>query len=145
MNKVRWKVNLYGDVDAQRVYEEIGEENTSPEEILEKAKDPDSELHKCFEWDDKKAAYKYRLQQARNIMCNLVFVTDDEKDEVRTHYALTFEKSEYHPTVLILQKPDEFTALKEKARGELHAFKKKYAMLRNDDLFKKLFQEIDSL
>lgn len=142
MNTVRWKVNLYGDADAQKVYEEIGEENTTPEEILEKAKDPNSELHKCFEWDDKKAAEKYRLQQARTIMCNLVFVSDDEKDDVRTHYALTFEKSEYHPTVLILQKPDEYKALLEKAKGELFAFKKKYAMLKE---LKKLFQEIDSL
>ena len=142
MNAVRWKVNLYGDADAQKVYEEIGEDNTTPEEILEKAKDPNSELHKCFEWDDKKAAYKYRLQQARTIMCNLVFVSDDEEDEVRTFYNLTFEKAEYHPTKLILQKPDEYKVLLEKAKGELFAFKKKYAMLKE---LKKLFQEIDSL
>lgn len=142
MTTVRWKVNLYGDADAQKVYEEIGEENTTPEEILEKAKDPDSELHKCFEWDDKKAAYKYRLQQARSIMCNLVFVSNEEEDEVRTFYNLTFEKAEYHPTKLILQKPDEYKALLEKAKGELFAFKKKYAMLKE---LKKLFQEIDSL
>ena len=140
--KVKWKNNLFGDADAQKVYEEIGEENTTPEDVLEKAKDPDSELHKCFEWDDKKAAYKYRLSQARTIMCNLVFVTDDEKNEVRTHYALTFEKSEYHPTVLILQKPDEYKALLEKAKGELYAFKKKYSMLKE---LKMLFKEIDSL
>lgn len=142
MNKVRWKVNLYGNADAQKVYEEIGEETTTPEEILEKAKDPNSELHKCFEWDDKKAAYKYRLQQARTIMCNLVFVSRDEKDEVRTFYNLTFEKAEYHPTTMILQKPDEYKALLEKAKGELYAFKKKYAMLKE---LKKLFDDIEAL
>ena len=145
MTTVRWKVNLYGDADAQKVYEEIGEENTTPEEILEKAKDPNSELHKCFEWDDKKAAYKYRLQQARTIMCNLVFVSNDEEDELRTFYNLTFEKAEYHPTKLILQKPDEFKALKEKARGELYAFKKKYGMLCKVEKFKEVFEAIELL
>ena len=142
MTQVKWKTNLFGDADAQKVAEEIGEQNTTPEEILEKAKDPDSELHKCFEWDDTVAAEKYRLQQARTIMCNLVWVTEDKKDEVRVFYNLTFEKSEYHPTKLILQKPDEYQALLNKAKGELAAFKKKYSMLKE---LKKLFEDIEEL
>lgn len=139
---VKWKVNLYGDADAQKVYEEIGEETTTPEQVLEKAKNPKSELHKCFEWDDKKAAYKYRLQQARTVMCNLVFVSNDETDEIRTHYALTFEKSEYHPTVLIIKNVDEYKALLSKAKGELFAFKKKYAMIKE---LKNIFDAIEEL
>ena len=142
MERVAWKVNIYGNADAQKVYEEIGDQNISPEELVEKAKNPKSELHKCFEWDDKKAAEKYRIQQARTLMCNLVFVTDDEKDDVRVFYNLTFEKPEYHPTKLILQKPDEYQALLNKAKGELHAFKKKYAMLKE---LKKLFEDIEEL
>lgn len=139
---VKWKVNLYGDADAKKVYEELGENNITPEEIVEKAKDPKTELHKCFEWDDTKAAYKYRLSQARNLMCNLVFISDDEKNEVRTFYALTFEKSEYHPTTLILQRPDEYKALLEKAKGELYAFKKKYQMVKE---LEKVFKAINEL
>lgn len=142
MHKVGWKTNLFGDADAQKVYEEIGEENTTPEEILEKAKDPDSELHKCFEWDDKKAAYKYRLQQARTIMCNLVFVSDDAEERPRVFYNLTFEKAEYHPTKLILEKPDEYKALLTKAQNELKAFKTKYSMLRE---LQSIFSMIDNL
>lgn len=139
--EVKWKVDLF-NADAEKVYKELGEEKITPEEVVERAKDPDSELHKCFEWDDKKAAYKYRLQQARNIMCNLIFVSDDEKDEVRTFYNLTFEKSEYHPTKLILQKPDEYKSLLEKAKNELYAFQKKYSILKE---LSYLFEEIDKL
>lgn len=143
MEKVTWKVNLYGDADAQKVYEEIGEKNTTPEEILEKAKDPDSELHKCFEWDDSKAAHLYRLGQARTIMANLVFVSD-KKDEppVRVFYNLTFEKAEYHPTKLILKKPDEYEALLQKATGELRAFQVKYKMISE---LQPIFEMIDKL
>ena len=142
MAQVKWKTNLFGDADAQKVADEIGEQNTTPEEVLEKAKDPDSELHKCFEWDDTVAAEKYRLQQARTIMCNLVWVTEDKKDEVRVFYNLTFEKSEYHPTKLIMQKPDEYQALLNKAKSELSAFKKKYSMLKE---LKKVFEDIEEL
>lgn len=142
MNEVKWKNNLFGDADAQKVYEEIGEKNTTPEEIVEKAKDPSSELHKCFEWDDKKAAYKYRLSQARTIMCNLVFVTNDEENDVRVFYNLTFEKSEYHPTKLILQNPDEYQVLLNKAKNELQAFKNKYKTLKE---LKQIFDLIEEL
>lgn len=139
--KVKWKTDIF-KADAQKVYEEIGEENTTPEEIVEKAKDPSSELHKCFEWDDKKAAAKYRLSQARTIMCNLVFVTENIEAEPRVFYQLTYEKSEYHPTTLIMQKPDEYNSLLEKAKGELRAFQKKYSMLKE---LKKIFDDIEEL
>lgn len=141
MNKVTWKNNLFGDADAQKVYEEIGEENITPEEIVAKAYNPHSELHKCFEWDDTKAAHKYRLTQARTIMCNLVFVSEDKADTPRAFYSLTFEKAEYHPTVLIMKKQDEYQALLQKAIGELQAFQSKYKMLKE---LKPVFDVINS-
>lgn len=139
--KVAWKIDKY-KADPQKVYEEIGDQNTTPEEVLEKAKDPASELHKCFEWDDTKAAEKYRLYQARQVMCNLVFVTDTDEEPVRVLYQLTVEKSEYHPTKLIMQKPDEYALLLQKAKDELNAFKRKYNILKE---LKTIFNEIDKL
>ena len=143
MDKVEWKIEgLFKDVDPQKVYEEIGENNITPEEILEKAKNPSLELHKCFEWDDSKAAYKYRIQQARTIVCNLVIVHEEIKERPRAFYNLTFEKAEYHPTVMILKKPDEYQALLEKARGELKAFQNKYKILKE---LKPIFDVIDAI
>jgi hypothetical protein len=39
----------------------------TPKEILEKAKDPKSPLHKYFEWDNSKAGEQYRIYQARHL------------------------------------------------------------------------------
>lgn len=142
MKQVKWKIDLYKGVDAQKVAEEIGEKNVTPEEILEKAADPNSELHKCFEWDDKKAAYKYRIQQARTVICNLVYVTEDKENQPRVFYQLTTEKSEYHPTKMILQNPDEYSLLLNKAKSALKSTRQTYATVRE---LKDIYSMIDEL
>lgn len=38
------------------------------QKLLEQAKDPNHPLHKCLEWNDKKAGHEYRLYQIRNIV-----------------------------------------------------------------------------
>lgn len=136
MEKVEWKVKLFGDADAQKVYEEIGDDCTTAEAILQKAEDPNSELHKCFEWDDTKAAHLYRLQQARNIMCNLVFTSDSKDYEPLRVFYITTETSVYKPTRLILQQPDEYQALLSRAKAELKSFKQRYHTIQElGDLF----------
>lgn len=40
----------------------------TPEQVLEAASDPKSALHSQFEWDDSKAAYAHRLDQARELI-----------------------------------------------------------------------------
>lgn len=65
---VVWKFNNLYKADAEKVSKEIESiPNATPSSILEFARNENSELHKCFEWDDTVAAEKYRLQQARNI------------------------------------------------------------------------------
>lgn len=142
MEKVQWKTFTFGNADAQKVYEEIGDKNTSAEEIVEKAKDPNTELHKCFEWDDSIAAHKYRLQQARSIMCNLVFVSDDKDYEPVRVFHITTEKTVYKPTKLIIQKPDEYQALLARAKAELQEFRKRYKIIQE---LETLFALIDEL
>lgn len=47
MEQVKWKINGIFQADPQRVYEEIGENPITPEELLERArKNKKSELHK---------------------------------------------------------------------------------------------------
>ena len=142
MEKVQWKAFTFGNADAQKVYEEIGDMDTSAEEIVEKAKDPNTELHKCFEWDDSVAAHKYRLQQARNIMCNLVFVSDDKDYEPVRVFHITTEREVYKPTKMIIQKPDEYNALLSRAKAELQEFRKRYKIIQE---LETLFAMIDEL
>lgn len=135
--------SLYKGVDPYKVYDElqvIGD-NLKPSDIVEAAKDERSELHKCFEWDDTVAAEKWRIQQARTLLLNLVIVDSERKEEpqqLRLMY--TSKNGGYKQTKLIVQQPDEYEALLERARAELRAFKSKYAMLQE---LQEIFELID--
>jgi len=64
--------------DAQKIGEELenikAKKNLTPNNVVEKAKNKKSILHKYFEWDNSEAAEKYRLQQAKNIINHVVEV-----------------------------------------------------------------------
>lgn len=48
----------------------------TPRQILEYARNSETELHKCFDWDDSAAAEKYRLDQARRVCVSLKIVIE---------------------------------------------------------------------
>lgn len=119
--------------DAQKCAEEIMEigEDAHPSQVLEKARDENTELHKCFIWDDAVAAEKYRLNQARKVLQFLVIAEEKEPEdrpEIRFFYK-TDKESGYKPVELVVKKQDEYEALLARAYAELRAFKAKYAML----------------
>lgn len=142
MEKVEWKFKDLFKADAQKVYEEIGEDKVTPEQVLEKAKDENTELHKCFDWDDTSAANKYRLHQARQIIQSFVIVREKEEQPKVRAYQITTETSVYQPTRLFLQQPDEYKAILERAKGELKAFRQRYKQLQE---LTEIFEEIDAL
>lgn len=101
------------------------------ESVLEKARNEDTELHKCFEWDDSIAAEKYRLVQAGEVIRFLV-IEEEEKPEDRPEIRVFHiaEKSEgYKPIQFIVKHEDEYQKLLANAWAELRAFKAKYACL----------------
>lgn len=125
--------SLYKGVDPEKVASEIlgiGDEAT-PQQIVDAAKDETSELHKCFEWRDDVAAQKYRLQQARVIVCNLVIKRPEEKPEApQIRYFYKNESgSGYKPSAHIFKVETEYEKLLAQAKWELHIFKQKYANL----------------
>lgn len=136
----RWKVQGLYKADAQKVADEILTlgESVEPSAVVEKAKDETTELHKCFEWRDDIAAEKYRIYQARQLMCNLVVVEQEKKgiqEPVRLMFKTTANEG-YKPISLIMQEPDEYKALLHRAYRELAAFKQKYKMLKElKDIF----------
>ena len=142
MEKVEWKFKDLFKADAQKVYEEIGEDKVTPEQVLEKAKDESTELHKCFDWDDTSAANKYRLHQARQIIQSFVLVRAKEDQPKIRAFHITTETSVYQPTRLLLRQPDEYKAQLELAKAELKAFKQKYKNLQE---LANIFAEIDAL
>lgn len=134
--EVAWKLSGIFNADAQKVYEEIGDTQVTPAEIVEKAKDETSELHKCFEWDDEKAAEKYRLQQARMVINLLVVKTETPEETPARVFQITSERNTYQPSKLFLEQPDEYAALLKRAKGELIAIKNRYKTLSElEDVF----------
>lgn len=127
-----WKSGCRISADAQKVADEIlaiGNSATTAQ-ILDKARDEQTELHKCFDWDDAEAAEKWRLQQARHIVCNLVIKekSDTPRPEVRMFFKTDADNG-YKPTVLIMQDKDEYRKLLDRALVELTSFRAKYKTL----------------
>jgi len=56
--------------------------NIDPLEVVDKARESDSALHGYFEWDDTKAAFVYRLEQADHIIRRLRYRVDNDKATV---------------------------------------------------------------
>ena len=137
-----WRVEGIYKADAQKVADEIGNDKITPQEMVEKARDEQSELHKCFEWNDTVAAEKYRLQQARNVLSMLVFKPKTEEEQPVRIFSLTTEKSVYQPTKQFLVQADEYQDLLKRALAELEAFKRKYRTINE---LEGLFEAIDAI
>lgn len=141
--EVEWKINGIFKANAQKVYEEIGNRKVTPEEVLKQARnDENSELHKCFEWNDSVAAEKYRLTQARQII-QLLVIKPEKKEEPQVRvFQITTETNNYQPTKLFLEQPDEYKALLQRAKNELSALKTRYKTLSE---LENVFAEIDKV
>lgn len=134
IGKACWK-NGYGyfKADATKCANEIESINgaITRESVLEKARDHNSELHKCFEWDDTVAAEKYRLVQAGEVLRFIVYEEETkptDRPEIRV-FQITEKSEGYKPTKIIVKQEDEYQKLLANAWAELRAFKAKYACL----------------
>ena len=134
---IKWSVSGVFKADANKCYEEIQEigEEVKPEQVLDKARDSESELHKCFDWDDSSAAEKYRLFQARQVINHLIVVkreVEEDKEPVQFRVMLKNEsdkESGYKQTLVMVRDEDEYKKLLDQAYRELHSFKQKYSCL----------------
>jgi hypothetical protein len=140
--QAEWKIKGIYKADAQKVADEIGEKSITPQEVLEKAKDENSELHKCFEWNNDVAAEKYRLQQARAIIINLVYTPKEKEEQTVRCFQITTERSVYQPTKQFLVQENEYQSLLARAKAELESFRKRYSTLTE---LEQVFEQIDIL
>ena len=148
---VSWRINGIYKADAEVIYDEItslGEQFT-PHDVVNLARDKNTALHPLFEWDDSKAAEKYREKQAQSIICNIVISNDvetesgSEKVYVRAIVNTNERSSKYQTIERTVTRKDDYTLLLAAALKELKAFKKKYASLSSDLSW--LFEGIDKI
>ena len=139
-----WRTPGIFKADAQRVCDELREigDEITPEDIVQAAEDESTELHKCFEWDDTKAANKYRLYQARILTSQLVFVRETVDDKPLPAPTRVFNKTDegggYKVPEITFKVQSEYEALLQRALAELRRFKEKYAALKELDYILKL-------
>ena len=102
-------------------------------EVLEYAENHrDTELAKCFEWDDSVAGRKYRLEQATNILCSISIVINDDKEPIeKTRVYISSrkpdaEKRTFKKLVDVLEDDEEYNLLLDKAKRDLNSCQDKY-------------------
>lgn len=129
----QWKIPGIVPVDAQtagneleRIYNRDGA--IEPEALVIESEKPSAPLHSCFEWDDKKAAHKYRITQAQSIIRALVTV-DDTGTGNRETRAFVSVQSEYQPIKIVMNDKNKRAALLRSALIELNSFQRKYSDL----------------
>ena len=127
----QWKVPGIVPVDAQtagnelqRIYERYGV--IEPETVVAESRTPSAPLHSCFEWDDEKAAHKYRITQAQNIIRAIVVADEAKQPETR---AFVNVQREYHPVSVVVRNPEKREILLQNALNELRWFERKYNTL----------------
>src|SRR5947207_42729 len=63
-----------------------------PHDVVKFARDPKTDLHSHFTWDDSKAAAEYRLEQARRIIRVAVVIEPNTSKLTRAYVSLTGER-----------------------------------------------------
>lgn len=138
--KVNWKVDGIFRADANKCYKEIASlEQITPKAVLDFARDENSELHKCFEWDNDLAAEKYRIIQAGNVIRMLYIVQKDE-DTPPVRVLSKTSNTVYYPTRTFLKNHNEYEDLLKRALSELESFRLKYKTLSE---LEQVFEQID--
>ena len=111
------------------VVEQLEEKNgkVTSEDFLDASRPEDSATHKLFEWDDAKAAERYRLDQSRHIIIDLrvVYVSpknDEMKVSAFVNVTDSTAKTVYENIDSALKDDGKREIILNRIRGELNAF-----------------------
>lgn len=116
------------------------------EDVVEFAKDPDTELHSKFTWDDDEASHQWRLLQARNIIRVSVIYEKKINQTIKAFVSLKDDRLEdgggYRLMARVLGDKDMRERLLLQAKEELMDFKEKYSDLTE---LSSVFEAIDKI
>jgi len=139
-------------VEAQKAGEEFERiEGTygmvNPVTVVEESIPEKAVLHECFEWDNSKAGQKWREQQVRVILGNLVtvYMSENEVEHIgRTFVNVATESEDFSRSYLsmsnAISNKDYRKQLLDTAKREFESFRRKYRDLKE---FAKIFDEYD--
>lgn len=138
------------------VLEKMGD-SVTPVEVVNEARKKTSPLHDQFEWDDKKAAGKWRLQQARHILGHInvvVTMPGGESSQIRAFHSLNCLSEEegddeavaerrYVHISVAEREPEAAEDIVAEARRELAQWKRRYEAY--SSYFGEVFSAIESV
>lgn len=121
----------------------------TPTDVVEAARPDTSPLHEHFEWDDLKAAEKYRLHEARQIVSHIaVIVKVNGRDtQTRAFHSISVQdgnsevEHRYTAIKIVSANPDMREQVIQKAMIELEGWQKRheqYADIFGEDLFQEI-------
>ena len=144
----KWKTGTRCSVSAETAAEVMNglaaQNNLTAKALVDVSRPEDAPLHGEFEWDNDVAAEKYREEQGRLLIRQLVVIPEDhpEQEPVRAYFKVVEDQPTYDPIETIFQHQDKTERLFHIAMGELQAFRRKYSGIQK---FAKLFSVIDDL
>lgn len=126
----------FGDADAERIalfLNKLYPNGATPEEVLDAAQRPDAPpaLKSQFDWNDKSAAKKYRINQARKVLrsINVVITTTGKPIETRAYHAVVpvgEPKKRYMAMQVVWSTPVYANQVLETARVEMESWVHRY-------------------
>lgn len=115
----------------------------NPHSVIEYAENKDTALHSCFEWDNEKAGYEYRLWQARQLIVRInvkILNKNNETIMVQAYHSLEEDRNSeggYRFIPDILSDKERRQQLLNQAIKDFEYFEQKYKMLEElSELFK---------
>jgi hypothetical protein len=103
-------------------------------DVVEFAKNPDTELHKHFTWEDSEAAREYRLWQARTIIHTCVHIIPNYSEPIDVYVSLKTDRTMggggYRSLVSVMSNRTLRLQLLQEALEEMKVFQGKYKTLR---------------
>lgn len=136
--KYEWSGYSYS-VPAQVVGEHVAaieerDGEVTKESFLDSARSKASPVHKLFDWDNKVAGEKWRLQQAKNILsCLRINIVCEDRAPIKTRAFINIvpgsNNGRFLSTELAMANLDTRTGVLTRAQQELQSFREKYSTL----------------
>ncbi len=104
-----------------------------PAKVVEFARNPETALHRQFEWDDTEAAAKWRLEQARQVIRLHVTVVGEDASPVRAFVSLSTDRKGaggYRALADVMSDPGMADQMLRDAMGELRIVQRKYQQIK---------------
>lgn len=132
----QWKPGAHQRADAQCVgerLEQIRERHDGklrPEDVVADARHEDSPTHALFEWNDRRAAEAYRLDQARYVIRSVVVVMEERTSPMRAFVPVVHDGDDeraYTSIQVAIREPALREQVLEAARRDLESWRRRYS------------------